>query len=81
VVGALQGAEQSVEPVTQPRRWPVWARLANRRWVRRLRPFPNTYAHDGFRRIEREQPDPPQGNLAGYDAQGVGIRRFRTTRT
>jgi hypothetical protein len=42
---------------------------------------PQYLCHDGFRRIEREQPDPLQGNLAGYDAQGLGIRRFRTTRS
>jgi len=63
--------------------------LANRRWVRRLRPFPHVCArdvfrsdvyrelHEEFRRIEREQPEVFHRNMEGYDATGTSISRFR----
>jgi hypothetical protein len=63
--------------------------LANRRWVRRLRPFPHVYAKDVFRpdvyrelheefcRIEREHPELFARNMPGYDASGTNISKFR----
>ena len=71
------------------RQWPVDGLLANRRWVRRLHPFPHVYARDvfaaefydrldaEFHRIEREQPEAFARNMAGYDAAGASISRFR----
>jgi hypothetical protein len=75
--------------LVQPREWRLDELLENRRWVRRVRPFPHVYArevftyafyrqlHDEFERIEREQPEVFQRNMVGYDASGTAISRFR----
>ncbi|GAB2463456.1 2OG-Fe(II) oxygenase [Jatrophihabitans fulvus] len=63
--------------------------LANRRWVRRGFPFPHVVAQNvftpefyglldaEFRRIEREQPEAFQRNMAGYDATGAMLDHHR----
>jgi 2-oxoglutarate-Fe(II)-dependent oxygenase superfamily protein len=72
-----------------PDRFPMDQLLANRRWVRRVRPFPHVYARDVFRadfyrslheefeRIERDDPKTFERNMGGYDATGAPLIRFR----
>ncbi|WP_200800168.1 2OG-Fe(II) oxygenase [Jatrophihabitans endophyticus] len=63
--------------------------LAHRRWVRRERPFPHVVASNvftpqcyavldaEFRRIEAEHPETFHRNMAGYDAAGALLDRYR----
>ncbi|MBE7186690.1 2OG-Fe(II) oxygenase [Jatrophihabitans endophyticus] len=63
--------------------------IANRRWVRRNRPFPHVVAadvfvpefyaelEDEFHRIERDIPETFQRNMGEYDASGADLDRFR----
>ena len=72
-----------------PPNWNLDELLANRRWIRRNRPFPHVYArdvftadyyrsvHEEFERIEREHPEVFHRNMKGYDASGASIGRFR----
>jgi len=65
--------------------WRLEQLLANRRWVRRRKPFPHVVAADvfvpsfyreleqHFRRIERDQPQAFARNMPGYDASGLDI--------
>lgn len=63
--------------------------LANRRWIRRERPFPHVVARDvfvpdfyaeldaEFRRIGRAHPEVFRRDMAGYDASGSDLDRYR----
>jgi hypothetical protein len=68
--------------------WDLDRLLADRRWIRRNRPFPHFYARDvftadfyrslhrEFERVEREQPEVFLRNMTGYDAAGASIKHF-----
>ncbi|PZS25273.1 MAG: 2-oxo acid dehydrogenase [Pseudonocardiales bacterium] len=68
---------------------PLERLLANRRWVRRAKPFPHVVAQNvfvpdfyhrlevQFRRIELEHPEVFQRNIAGYDASSADLENFR----
>jgi hypothetical protein len=63
--------------------------LAHRRWVRRTRPFPHVVAQNvfvpqvyteleaAFNRILREHPEAFRRDMAGYDAAGAALDRYR----
>lgn len=63
--------------------------LANRRWVRRNRPFPHVVAREvfvpgfyasleaEFARITSEHPEAFQRNMTGYDASGADLDHYR----
>ncbi len=70
-------------------RRPLEELLANRRWVRRARPFPHVVASNvfvadfateldaEFARIEREHPEAFRRNMTGYDASGADLGHYR----
>jgi hypothetical protein len=72
------------------RNWNLESLLDNRRWVRRTEPFPHVVAGNvfvpgfyaeleaEFVRLLREHPEAFQRNMAGYDASGADLDRYRS---
>lgn len=73
---------------TQLERPPLSALLANRRWVRRIEPFPHLVAqnvfveefyaslHAEFARIQREHPEAFNRGIANYDAAATDVEHY-----
>lgn len=85
---SAQASPSVAAPPTAPA-GPLREHLANRRWVRRLTPFPHVVAQnvfteafaaaldDHFRWIEKAHPETFRRDMAGYDASGAQLDNFR----
>jgi 2OG-Fe(II) oxygenase superfamily len=84
----MAAAAATTADPTRSRR-PLAELIANRRWVRRARPFPHVVASNvfvadfatqlgaEFARIEREHPEAFRRNMTGYDASGADLGRYQ----